>query len=82
MLRGYIQEIFSSFQGEGAAVEGSCYGLRQIFLRFAGCPIALGAHGTKGCIWCDSPLTWKTNPKKCLKSLHRMESILKNFPMN
>ncbi len=66
MLEGYIQEIFSSFQGEGAAVEGSCYGLRQIFLRFAGCPIALGIHGTNGCIWCDSPLAWSAKPKKCL----------------
>ncbi|MFW9851518.1 MAG: 7-carboxy-7-deazaguanine synthase QueE [Candidatus Thorarchaeota archaeon] len=63
---GYIQEIFSSFQGEGAAVEGSCYGLRQIFLRFAGCPIAQGIHGTKGCVWCDSPLAWSSNPEKCL----------------
>ena len=38
MSQGYLQEIFSSFQGEGAAIAGSCYGLRQIFLRFAGCP--------------------------------------------
>ncbi len=66
MLEGYIQEIFSSFQGEGTSVEGSCYGLRQIFLRFSGCPIAQGIHGTKGCIWCDSPLAWNSNPEKCL----------------
>ena len=66
MSQGYLQEIFSSFQGEGAAIAGSCYGLRQIFLRFAGCPLALGVHGTKGCIWCDSPKAKLTNPKNCL----------------
>ena len=66
MSQGYVQEIFSSFQGEGAAVEGSCYGLRQIFIRFSGCPLALGVHGTKGCIWCDSPKSWSTTPSKCL----------------
>jgi len=65
MSQGYIQEIFSSFQGEGASVEGSCYGLRQIFIRFSGCPLALGVHGTKGCIWCDSPKSWNTTPPKC-----------------
>jgi 7-carboxy-7-deazaguanine synthase len=65
MSQGYLQEIFNSFQGEGSAVEGSCYGLRQIFLRFAGCPLALGAHKTKGCIWCDSPKAKLTNPKNC-----------------
>lgn len=66
MSQGYIQEVFSSFQGEGASVEGSCYGLRQIFVRLAGCPLALGVHGTNGCIWCDSPKSWSTRPKKCL----------------
>ncbi len=66
MSQGYLQEIFSSFQGEGAAINGSCYGLRQIFLRFAGCPLALGVHGTKGCIWCDSPKAKLTKPKNCL----------------
>lgn len=66
MSQGYIQEIFSSFQGEGAAVEGSCYGLRQIFIRLAGCPLALGIHGTKGCIWCDSPKSWNSTPENCL----------------
>jgi organic radical activating enzyme len=65
MSQGYVEEIFSSFQGEGAAIEGSCYGLRQIFVRFSGCPLALGVHGTKGCVWCDSPKSWNTTPKKC-----------------
>ena len=66
MSQGYIQEIFSSFQGEGAAVEGSCYGLRQIFIRLAGCPLSQGILGTKGCIWCDSPEAKANHPKKCL----------------
>ena len=65
MSQGYIQEIFSSFQGEGAAIKGSSYGLRQVFIRFSGCPLALGVHGTKGCIWCDSPKSWITTPKEC-----------------
>ncbi|MHA1116571.1 MAG: 7-carboxy-7-deazaguanine synthase QueE [Candidatus Heimdallarchaeum aukensis] len=60
---GFIQEIFSSFQGEGASLSGSCYGLRQIFVRFAGCPLALGACGTKGCVWCDSPKAQILKPK-------------------
>ena len=66
MSQGYIQEIFSSFQGEGASVEGSCYGLRQIFIRLAGCPLSQGALGTKGCIWCDSPEAKANQPKQCL----------------
>lgn len=65
MPPGYIQELFSSFQGEGASIEGSCYGLRQIFVRFSGCPLALGVHGTKGCIWCDSPKAKTTKQKSC-----------------
>ncbi len=65
MPTGYLQEIFSSFQGEGASIEGSCYGLRQIFVRFTGCPLALGVHGTKGCIWCDSPKAKTDSQKVC-----------------
>ncbi|MFQ6135832.1 MAG: 7-carboxy-7-deazaguanine synthase QueE [Candidatus Hydrothermarchaeales archaeon] len=52
---GYLAEIFSSYQGEGGSVEGSCSGKRQIFLRFAGCNLALKELGTSGCIWCDTP---------------------------
>ena len=66
MSQGYIQEIFSSFQGEGSSIEGSCYGLRQIFLRFSGCPLALGIHGTRGCTRCDSPKAKGKNPKNYL----------------
>ena len=50
-MAGYLSEIFSSFQGEGYAVEGSCYGKRQCFIRFAGCNLALESNA---CCWCDS----------------------------
>ncbi|MFX1450739.1 MAG: radical SAM protein [Promethearchaeota archaeon] len=51
-MPGYLAEIFSSFQGEGFAVEGSCYGKRQCFIRFAGCNFA---EESNPCVWCDSP---------------------------
>jgi len=54
-LEGYIAEIFSSIQGEGGTVRGSCFGKRQIFIRFAGCNIANGAFKSTGCFWCDTP---------------------------
>jgi len=41
-----LAEIFNSWQGEGGSVEGSAFGRRQIFVRFAGCDLR--------CIWCDS----------------------------
>jgi organic radical activating enzyme len=44
--KGYLVEIFSSYQGEGGSVRGSCFGKRQIFLRLAGCALK--------CKWCDS----------------------------
>ncbi len=42
MERGYLSEAFISFQGEGLLV-----GRRQLFLRFAGCPLR--------CRYCDTP---------------------------
>ena len=54
-LEGYIAEIFSSIQGEGGTVRGSCFGKRQIFIRFSGCNIANGAFKSTGCFWCDTP---------------------------
>lgn len=54
-VKGFICEVFSSYQGEGGTVPGSCAGKRQIFVRFAGCNLASGEMGTKGCIFCDSP---------------------------
>ncbi len=53
-MSGYIYEIFSSFQGEGASVPGSAYGLRQIFVRLAGCNIAAKELGGTQCVWCDT----------------------------
>jgi len=54
-LEGYIAEIFSSIQGEGGTVRGSCFGKRQIFIRFSGCNIATGTFKSTGCFWCDTP---------------------------
>lgn len=51
---GYLAEIFSSIQGEGGSVKGSCFGKRQIFVRFAGCNLSDGAFESDGCFWCDS----------------------------
>lgn len=42
MEKGYLSEAFVSFQGEG-----QCVGRRQLFLRFAGCPLR--------CRYCDTP---------------------------
>jgi len=42
----FLVEIFNSWQGEGGSVEGSVFGRRQIFVRFAGCDLK--------CWWCDS----------------------------
>jgi organic radical activating enzyme len=42
MNRGYLGEVFLSFQGEGPLA-----GRKQIFLRFAGCNLS--------CIYCDTP---------------------------
>jgi 7-carboxy-7-deazaguanine synthase len=45
-MRAIMAEVFNSWQGEGGSVEGSAFGRRQIFVRFAGCDL----H----CTWCDS----------------------------
>ena len=52
---GCFSEVFSSIQGEGGTVRGSCFGKRQIFVRFSGCNLACGDFDSKGCFWCDSP---------------------------
>lgn len=52
---GFLCEVFSSYQGEGGSVRGSCMGRRQVFVRFAGCNLASGEMGTEGCVFCDSP---------------------------
>ncbi|WP_297506702.1 7-carboxy-7-deazaguanine synthase QueE [Thermococcus sp.] len=45
-MRLIMAEVFNSWQGEGGSVEGSAFGRRQIFVRFAGCDL----H----CNYCDS----------------------------
>lgn len=45
-MRLIMAEVFNSWQGEGGSVEGSAFGRRQIFVRFAGCDLR--------CQWCDS----------------------------
>ena len=59
----WMSEAFSSLQGEGGTVRGSCFGKRQIFLRLAGCNLANGAFGSEGCRWCDSPGAKSFRPK-------------------
>ena len=61
---GYLSEVFSSIQGEGGTVRGSCFGKRQIFVRFSGCNLAEGDFGYIGCIWCDSPCAQKLKSLK------------------
>lgn len=46
-----LVEIFNSIQGEGGSVPGSCFGKRQLFIRFAGCNLK--------CKWCDSATSRK-----------------------
>ena len=48
----FISEIFSSIQGEGLYV-----GVRQIFVRFAGCNLA--------CSYCDTPASRSKRPATC-----------------
>lgn len=66
MMKGSIIEIFSSFQGEGGSIKGSCFGRRQIFVRLAGCNLVQGEFGTSGCVWCDSKKSHETEPEHCL----------------
>ncbi len=60
---GYLSELFSSIQGEGGTVRGSCFGKRQIFIRFAGCNLANRAFNSSGCFWCDSPTAQSLTPE-------------------
>ncbi len=52
MVAGYIKELFSSFQGEGPYA-----GRRQVFIRFAGCPLS--------CIYCDTAYARYPEPAYC-----------------
>ncbi|MFW9878008.1 MAG: hypothetical protein ACFFG0_33410 [Candidatus Thorarchaeota archaeon] len=61
--KGYFSEIFSSFQGEGGTVRGSCFGKRQIFIRFSGCNLFDGDFDSTGCFWCDSTFSQRIELK-------------------
>ncbi|MBK5189925.1 MAG: 7-carboxy-7-deazaguanine synthase QueE, partial [Methanosarcinales archaeon] len=52
MEKGYITELFSSFQGEGPYA-----GKRQIFIRFAGCRLS--------CFYCDTAYARDPKPGFC-----------------
>ncbi|HUV80512.1 MAG TPA: 7-carboxy-7-deazaguanine synthase QueE [Candidatus Bathyarchaeia archaeon] len=52
MEKGYITELFSSFQGEGPYA-----GKRQIFIRFAGCRLS--------CLYCDTAYAREPKPGFC-----------------
>lgn len=73
----YISEIFSSFQGEGASIEGSCSGKRQIFIRFSGCDLAMQKNA---CIYCDTPSAWRIEEEARIYSGREIKK-LKN-PLN
>ena len=45
MLKGHLDEIFFSIQGEGGEL-----GLPHLFCRFGGCPLR--------CVYCDTPRSW------------------------
>ncbi|MBD3213356.1 MAG: 4Fe-4S cluster-binding domain-containing protein [Candidatus Lokiarchaeota archaeon] len=60
----YLSEVFSSIQGEGGTIQGSCFGKHQIFIRYSGCNIAQKRFGTDGCFWCDSIESQYPKPKK------------------
>lgn len=61
-MNGYLSEVFSSYQGEGGSVRGSCQGKRQIFIRFSGCNLA---GSNKPCVWCDSPAAHVMRKSTC-----------------
>jgi organic radical activating enzyme len=52
-MKGFVGEIFSSFQGEGIYA-----GRRQVFVRFAGCPLR--------CCYCDTAEFRNFNLPHCL----------------
>ncbi len=50
MVRGFVSEVFSSFQGEGLFA-----GRRHVFLRMAGCNLR--------CVYCDTPESLERTPR-------------------
>lgn len=66
-MTGYINEIFSSIQGEGIYT-----GLKQVFVRFAGCELF--------CRWCDSVHARKPT-KGCLVEYSCEDAIVVPNPI-
>ncbi|MDO8681897.1 MAG: 7-carboxy-7-deazaguanine synthase QueE [Armatimonadota bacterium] len=63
----YISEIFSSIQGEGVYV-----GVRQVFVRFAGCNLS--------CDYCDTPASGFDHPESCAVQIAPGERRFKELP--
>jgi len=66
MEKGYITELFRSFQGEGPYA-----GRRQIFIRFAGCRLS--------CFYCDT--AYARDPKPGFCTVFGNEASSKNRPI-
>jgi len=69
MKRGHIAEIFSSFQGEGPYA-----GRRQIFIRFAGCPLS--------CFYCDTSYAREPRPGFCTILFIKKKTSTKRNPVS
>jgi len=69
MKKGYITEIFSSFQGEGPYT-----GRRQLFIRFAGCPLS--------CFYCDTSYARDPRPNLCNVLLPGKKTHFKRNPLS
>lgn len=65
MLKGYVSEIFSSFQGEGLFA-----GRRHLFLRMAGCNLR--------CRYCDTPDSLERIPRCTVHGLDGSERSVPN----
>jgi 7-carboxy-7-deazaguanine synthase len=69
MTKGYITEIFSSYQGEGPYA-----GRRQIFIRFAGCPLS--------CFYCDTSYARDPRPRFCNVLFLDKKTYIKRNPLS
>jgi len=66
----YINEIFTSIQGEGLLT-----GCLTMFVRFQGCHV--------GCKWCDTKVSWKQKKEHAWKSVELLKYIkdeIKKYP--
>lgn len=60
--KGYLLEVFSSFQGEGPYA-----GLKQVFVRLSGCHLR--------CVYCDTPDSWERSPAWTLRGETRPNPV-------